>query len=77
MSGVHTNITVPLGPVIRFLSRDFGILHAIRKTYLQQDYQRKTECVKRYPVALFLIIFTDETASPIAAKALVINPSSM
>ena len=61
---------------IRFLSRDFGTLHAIRKTS-EQDYQRLTVLVKRYPVALFLIIFTDETASPIAAKALVINASSM
>ena len=73
------SLAVPFGtmPIIRFPSRDFGILHATRKTYWQQDYQRFTVRVIRYPVALFLIIFTDETASPIAAKALVINASSM
>ena len=30
-----------------------------------------------YPVALFFIIFTETTASPMAAKALLINASSM
>ena len=32
---------------------------------------------RHYPVALFFIIFTETTASPMAAKALLINASSM